>query len=285
MVSILLITIILLQSFLKSEGNMLDYTESDWATTCKTGIRQTPINLNKNINYNTNQKYILLESANYTKLTNVPLTVRNSRTYAFDASGLGTLMVTKNGIKYKYNLADIHLHYKSEHRIEGQQYDFEVHLVHEKDADYMKYLTFPDPDAQNNLLVVGILFDSANNQPNPLIELMNIKTRSPATLDINQFYSTSEGFYHYLGSLTTPDCNESVNWIVLRTLRGVTTTQAQNVKDWVAGLYPNGNARSVKALGSREVYKVDDKSTTPISAGFFEFNKFLAVMVMMVLFN
>ena len=97
--------VILFEHFLFTNSNSLDYaTESNWATSCKTGTRQTPIDINSQIHFEQNQNYIILESANYTKLINVPLIVRNDRSYVLDASGLGTLMVKKYGIKYKYNL-------------------------------------------------------------------------------------------------------------------------------------------------------------------------------------
>jgi carbonic anhydrase len=277
--------LLLLTTISLVKNNALDYTEKDWAATCLTGTRQTPIDLNQQISYSKSQTYIVLESANYTKLVNTPLIVRNEKTFALDASGLGTLMITKNGLKYKYNLIDIHLHWKSEHRFDGLQYDFEVHLVHEKDESFMSYLTYPDPDKDNNLLVVGILFDSRKNQADQLVGLMNIKNKTPVTLDAAQFYSVNEGFYHYLGSLTTPGCSESVNWVVLQNPRGTTADQAKDVENWVKTIYhDSGNARSVKPLGGRTVYKVEARTITPIGDSYISLPRMIILAVAIVLF-
>jgi carbonic anhydrase len=261
---------------------VLDYSETDWVPTCRNGTRQSPLDLNQQINYTNSQTYITLVSSNYAKLVNTSLMIRNDRTYALDASGLGTLIIKKNGIPYKYNLADIHLHWKSEHRINSYQYDFEVHLVHEKDISYNKNLTFPDPDIDNNLLVVSILHDSRKNEPNQLIALMNIKDQAPATLDIAQFYSINEGFYHYLGSLTTPGCTEAVNWIVLDTPRNVTTDQVKILEDWVSKLYPKGNSRAVEPLNNRQVYRVTARNN---SESKITLSRFIYVTILMVLFS
>ena len=48
--------------------------------------------------------------------------------------------------------------------------------------------------------------------------------------DINEILPDYKGFYHYKGSLTTPDCHEIVNWIVLKDTNFVKSSQLEALR-------------------------------------------------------
>ena len=49
-------------------------------------------------------------------------------------------------------------------------------------------------------------------------------------VDSNEWCGNYKGFYHYKGSLTTPDCHEIVNWIVMKNVQFVTSIQLEALR-------------------------------------------------------
>ena len=64
---------------------------------------------------------------------------------------------------YIYNVNHLHMHGPAEHRIDGVQYDLEIHIVHEL-VDGPNWKNYKD-----TLAVVGILFKE-NTYSHPFIE-------------------------------------------------------------------------------------------------------------------
>ena len=156
-----------------------------------------------------------------------------TQTYDPDSS------ITVDGAKY--DLAQFHFHHKSEHTVDGKQFELECHLVH-KNAD-------------GNLLVVGVLFNEGAE--NPL--LAKLWPHLPATagaskadaatkLNIKDLLPADLAYYHYQGSLTTPPCSEGVKWYVLE---NSVTASAEQIAAF-AKLFPN-NFRPVQPLFDRKI--------------------------------
>ena len=62
-------------------------------------------------------------------------------------------------------------------------------------------------------------------------------------------------FYYYKGSLTTPPCTETVNWIVMREIQYMSKSQLVNFHNLWASLTPaNVTNRNVQPLNGRPVY-------------------------------
>jgi carbonic anhydrase len=278
-----LITILTIFSFVKLD--FLDYTESNWADICKTGTRQTPINFPKRANYTNAGNYIKLLDRDYSPY-NGALSLRNFKSYGLNMTNQGTLWVYKNEIKYKYSLIDVHIHVRSEHRLDGKQFDMEMHFVHQKDQDWVNSLKKLDAaDTDNKLLVVGVLFNANSTDPNPIIDKMAFNSLGPITnLNLNDLIDLNSGFYHYLGSLTTPNCDETVNWVVLQNVPQISTTQLGYMVDWINQGYKNGNARDVKPLNNRVIYVSPNKFQTYdyLSGGFYRYSSILALLLMIM---
>jgi carbonic anhydrase len=266
--------------------NYLDYTESDWPTICKTGTRQTPINFPKNGNYTNGADYIKILDRDYYPYSGA-LSLRNVKSYGLNMTNQGTLWVYKNGVKYKYNLIDLHIHVKSEHTLNGQYADMEMHLVHQKDTDWITTLKMVDSaDLDNTLLVIGVMYNATSTDPNPYIDRLNFDTLGQMyNVNLNDFVDMNSGFYHYLGSLTTPGCNESVNWVVLQNVRVISKSQLTAMRDWIQEEYKNGNSRSIKPLNGRVIYSVPNKFTTInyLSGGWVSFGSFVFAIMMILL--
>lgn len=116
--------------------------------------------------------------------------------------------ITYNEIKYQ--LIQFHFHHPSEHTINGESFDMELHLVHR--------------DANGSLAVVGILL-KAGEEDNAafatLFDHLPTEKGEPQITDLavdaSILLPESHLFDTYIGSLTTPPCTEGVRWLVLTT--------------------------------------------------------------------
>ncbi|WP_374140237.1 carbonic anhydrase [Sphingomonas sp.] len=165
----------------------------------------------------------------------VPLhVVRNGHAVEAEASDPGAVnRITLAGKDYR--MVQFHLHHPSEHRINGRRYPLEVHFVHRSSS--------------GALTVVGVLF--TEGRANPALDLMIDHARSDdesdrVRIDPRQLLPARRTFFRYEGSLTTPPCSETVNWVVLAT---PLTASARQIAE-VAEVYGD-NACPIQPLGRR----------------------------------
>lgn len=108
----------------------------------------------------------------------------------------------------------------SEHTVDGTSYAAELHLVHwNKD----KFKSFGDAAAaENGLTVLGIFLKVGKEHGEmrkitKLLPFIKFKGQAITVVDTFQpdlFLPSDGSYWTYPGSLTTPPCYESVNWIV-----------------------------------------------------------------------
>ena len=97
----------------------------------------------------------------------------------------------------RYDLRSAHAHAPAEHRVDGEGFAAELHMVH--------------GDADGGVLAVGVLFRLGD--ANPVLQAMiDAGTGALANfpLDASGFIPRSSAFFNYAGSKTTPPCQEPV---------------------------------------------------------------------------
>lgn len=150
----------------------------------------------------------------------------------------GNMMVLD---KTAFQLKHLDFHTPSEHQLNGQSYPLEIQLWHE--------------DSKKNIAIMSVLFKAG--EPNAeLTELLaqlpqkageSIKLKTRYTP--NELMPTNPQYYRYSGSLTSPQCNEGVRWIVMKSPLQVSAEQVQAITTAIGG----HNSRPIQPLHGRSV--------------------------------
>lgn len=138
----------------------------------------------------------------------------------------GKSSLTGGPLGEEFVLEQFHCHWGksdksgSEHTVDGTMYPAELHLVHwNKD----KFKSFAEAAAADNgLTVLGIFLKAGKEHSelkkiSKLLPFIKFKGQSITVLDTFQpdlFLPSDGSYWTYPGSLTTPPCYESVNWVV-----------------------------------------------------------------------
>lgn len=205
------------------------YTEAN-------GKHQSPINLNK------------CKAETNDELLNKPIEL-NYKPYFFKQleNNGGTFVVSSTNddnskvlepsvkgvfITRQYRFLQFHMHWGphdkigSEHLVNGESYAAELHFVH---WNFQKYKT-PSEAMQSNahdgLLVLGVFVKITNGEKehsemqkiikylkNIRLKGQSVEIKEPLNIEA-LFPKTLHKYWTYLGSLTTPPCTESVQWVV-----------------------------------------------------------------------
>lgn len=190
---------------------------------CSTGQQQSPIDISSPIS--ARQPPLDL------RWTRRPDTiVNNGHTIQLDFAGGSTLHVGQRS----YELRQFHFHHPSEHQVDGKGFAMEAHFVHAAGAG-------------GGLAVVGVFIapGKANRVFNKIVSTMPAEQGPPVpadrAIDPNGLLPAERAYYRYEGSLTTPPCSETVEWLVLAHRIEVAKADIERF----ARLYPM-NARPVQ---------------------------------------
>lgn len=105
---------------------------------------------------------------------------------------------------HRYDLLQFHFHTPAEHLIEGRRYPLEAHFVHRR------------TDGMLGVIGVFVQQGAANPVLQSVLDELAGRTGAAARLPISDLLPRDRTFYRYAGSLTTPPCSESVDWVVMR---------------------------------------------------------------------
>lgn len=139
-----------------------------------------------------------------------------------------------------YELLQLHFHSLSEHTIEGESSEMEVHFVHQSnDGEYA---------------VVGAMLVQGNENTaytpiwnNLPLNESELETIDGVNINASDLLPENLAYYQYKGSFTTPPCTEGVNWFILDTPIELSSEQIAAFED----IY-SSNYRPIQALGQRE---------------------------------
>jgi len=244
---------------------------------------QSPINIDttKLVHQDAHLKETLLNFAKYHPVSHLRVTHKGHTLQVADKMngnshlGLGYIEVQGNF----YFLRQFHIHFPSEHVIDGHQHSAELHLVHQK-QDHWGHTAWNNHD----ILVVAIFFDIGPEE-SPLLKQLympgiekehNVKTGWAKTLKEPLDLMRALGpvlkgdYYRYTGSFTTPPCDEVVKWFVMKTSMSISQAQWTTFK----ALFPNpANARPVEPLNDRKVavntFQAPDQEYSPQKYEFY----------------
>ncbi|XP_039111928.1 carbonic anhydrase 4 [Hyaena hyaena] len=185
--------------------------------------------------------------------------------------------VTGGGLAAQYRAKQLHLHWSerldegSEHTLNGVRYAMEMHIVHEK----VKGTSRNEKQAQDPKDEIAVLafFVEAGSEENhgfqPLVEALSYVPRPNMNTTMNDSISlfdllpkkeTLRHYFRYLGSLTTPGCDEKVVWTVFQEhiklhKEQIAAFSKKLYYDSEQKLKMTDNVRPLQRQGQRLVYK------------------------------
>eukprot|EP00878_Enallax_costatus_P019696 GHUV01020786.1.p1 GENE.GHUV01020786.1~~GHUV01020786.1.p1 ORF type:complete len:333 (+),score=85.23 GHUV01020786.1:274-1272(+) len=238
-----------------NEGYSFSYGEEagplTWGGACSTGTHQSPINLPRTAAADiscssTPQPVVRYQTDNSVRIKNTGTTIQVN-------------FQPGNSVSWgqqQLELLQYHFHTPSEHAWDGQRSAMEAHLVHRNMST-------------GGFLVLGVMLQppksASRQQPNPCLAVaLEHVPREPQTeadcpTPVNPAQLLPAGlaagqFVHYQGSLTTPPCSESVDWVVFEQPLPITDQQALDFMWFTgAGKTYGHNARPLQPLNGRSL--------------------------------
>lgn len=187
---------------------------------CETGEYQSPVNFPAELPANA------LDDLEFDYAPTSASLVDNGHTIVVEfGENENTILVDGKA----HHLLQFHFHADSEHRVEGEAYPLELHLVHKADDGALAVvgLFFEEGEENEALDEVFSTMSSASVDASPLeesIDLMSLVPEEPIG-------------WTYSGSLTTPPCTEGVAWNVVSTPLSASADQIESFTALHSGSY------------------------------------------------
>ena len=142
----------------------------------------------------------------------------------------------------QWTLGGLHFHTPSEHRINGEAFDMEIHLVHADDQSRLAVLGIFSTVGGSSA-ALDVVFDEVPDGTESIdLRAAGIPVVDLLPADLGRWLS-------YTGSLTTPPFTEQVQWIVLEQPIEVSESEIAAMRDRFGA-----NARPVQPTHGRRVH-------------------------------
>jgi carbonic anhydrase len=197
---------------------------------------QSPIDIRSE-----NSIYGPLQALEFSYSSSTPFEVLNNGSPGFESTIKGNVPAGAGNLTVGgtiWPLLQFHFHTQSEHALNGNEFDMELHMVHQlPTSEYLVVGRFITIGAFNSALD-PIFSDIPPNAG---------ETRNLLGFDLNGLLPSSLNSYRYTGSLTTPAFTEGVNWVILAEALELSAGQVQAFRN----IFPAGNERELQALNGR----------------------------------
>jgi len=163
---------------------------------CAIGAQQSPIDI-----ANTIRAELPALKLDWPK--SVDTIINNGHTIQLNFPAGGSLTLGET----TYQLLQVHFHHPSEHSIAGKRFAMEAHFVHRAES--------------GAIAVVGVLIEEgkASDVFHHIVQMMPAaagpETKVTAEINLHSLLPQNLNYYRYSGSLTTPPCSETVEWVLL----------------------------------------------------------------------
>jgi len=242
-----------------------DYTENgaNWTGLCATGTEQSPIDLTTDTDTSDKMEVIGFDYFDFRVANNQFSATDTTYTATFSPDSArqnAELQLTfADGSMSYFTPLQFHFHAPSEHSVDGQLYDLEVHFVHTRKGSNTGAGEIPGA-------VIGVFFDTsvADGTDNAFLDsfFKSVDTRQQFTnyVGIREFLATVDmaDYWSYDGSLTTPPCTEGIKWSVIKEVQPISAAQLLRFTSRMSGLTDfaggKGNNRVVQNLNQRTLY-------------------------------
>lgn len=198
-------------------------------TKCGNGERQSPIDIRDGMKVELEQITFDYKPSSFT-------VTDTGHTIQVDVAGGNYIHV----LNRQYELLQFHFHRPGEERLNGKSFEMVVHMVHR--------------DAEGKKAVMAVLLERGRQQATIQTVWNNLPLekhdviRPTVVLDVNELLPSKRDYFTYMGSMSTPPCDEGVLYMVMK--EPVQASPAQMAL--FSRLYPM-NARPVQASAGRVI--------------------------------
>lgn len=208
--------------------------DTNWPTIAPqfcNGSRQSPIDINTT-SAKGDASLVAFTFTNYNSTTALKKIMNTGKTVKVTLET--GVQIAGGGLSEPYDSLQFHLHWGngssvngSEHTVDGRRYPMELHIVNSR-SSFNRNTTLAIANS-TGLAALGFFIEATDDAPSPE-SWTNLTSYLSSITEAGQEATVTPGFslddllhgvnrsryYRYLGSLTTPTCNEAVVWTVFK---------------------------------------------------------------------
>ena len=251
---------------------------------CQIGRLQSPIEIKEYESIYANNFSFVYQSYNKDNLKGIQTSYALRR----DVNKGGYINFERGGVIKQYQFIRAEL-YPALHKIDGDDFDYELHLIHEKNLDFVtnknQYRSIKDA----NMFLVIVLrysncFKKVCTSDNGLLKNifpkeLETQPNSETSINLNSYnIFQDKRAYFYEGSFVHIPCDENVNYYIVKDFYFFDEDNIYNVTSI------NNNKISPAEKFGRPVYKNFMNYREVLGSNYFCFKKILISFLLIVLF-